>query len=962
MPLRLDAKKKLQTNSDRVKCVYFHQSEPWILSSLYNGTVTVFDYETQNIVKSIEVSEHPIRCAIFISRKQWIVTCGDDLMVRVYNYNTMNKLTSFEAHNDFIRHATAHPKLPLLLTCSDDLTIKLWDWDRDWLKVQTYQNHSHYVMMVQWSPKDSHVFASASLDRTIRIWGIPSNVGTISNSTVTVPNYTLLGHDSGINCLAYSLSAEKPYIATCSDDKTVRVWDYQTKQCIQVLSGHSKAVRSVVYHPQLPLILSCSEDCTIKIWHATTYRLECTLNYMMDRSWCLAVCNNMVAIGFDEGTMVIKIGSEQPLATLNSGKIILAKGNEICQANLRVISTALGTLDSNSCEWGFDYEDGERIILPTKELGCSEIYPQDIQYHPNGRFISICGDGEFIIYTTQALRNKCFGKAIELVWSLDGHYFATRENGDRIVLYNNFKEFFSFNPNYFVNEIFGGQLLGVKSSDFVCFYNWSECKLIRRIDVSSTLNNIYWDDLGNYLCLSCIDTFYILKYDKDNIEGILSNPSVNSSIDTSEGIETSFELISEIQDKIESGIWVSTCFLYITSQLRLQIWMNGYIDIIAYLSEKNIYHILGYVKELQRVVLMDREFNCISYSLNLNYIEYQACIVRKDLHTAEDLYWNKIPSYLHTKIAKFLEIQGYKEKALEVTTDFDQKFDLALNLGKLELCITILQQIEAKEKGEREDIQDIQNNKVATSLNKQRWKILGDIALEQGKFSLSIACYKEVSDLNSLLLIYSSIGDKNGLEYVAELAKEEQQWNVAFVCHVLLNDSQGCINDLISAKMVPHAALFARTYKPSKINDIVELWNKQSFRPNEKLASPLEASELFLHYNMCLDIEANITKYIEAPVKSWIKMKEILDSDIIEDYMQRGPNYIINSIWGDQDISIKSDIDNDKNCPDESKEDIEDKSVEESLVESTKDICEENLQLTTESKESKGSHKEKQKS
>ena len=41
-----------------------------------------------------------------------------------------------------------------------------------WANTQTYEGHSHYVMMVAFNPKDANTFASASLDRTIKVWGL----------------------------------------------------------------------------------------------------------------------------------------------------------------------------------------------------------------------------------------------------------------------------------------------------------------------------------------------------------------------------------------------------------------------------------------------------------------------------------------------------------------------------------------------------------------------------------------------------------------------------------------------------------------------------------------------------------------------------------------------------------------------------------------------------------------------
>ena len=52
---------------------------------------------------------------------------------------------------------------------SDDMLIKLWDWDKNWHCSQVFEGHSHYVMMIVLNPKDHNQFASASLDRTIKV-------------------------------------------------------------------------------------------------------------------------------------------------------------------------------------------------------------------------------------------------------------------------------------------------------------------------------------------------------------------------------------------------------------------------------------------------------------------------------------------------------------------------------------------------------------------------------------------------------------------------------------------------------------------------------------------------------------------------------------------------------------------------------------------------------------------------
>jgi coatomer subunit beta' len=124
----------------------------------------------------------------------------------------------------------------------------------------------------------------------------------------------------------------------------VKIWDYQNKNCVQTLEGHNQNVNFAAFHPNLPIILSGSEDGTVRLWNSDTYRLENTLNYGLERSWCMACQKNgnNVALGYDEGAVVIKLGREEPAVSMDlSGKIIWAKHSEIQTANIK---TGIGKL------------------------------------------------------------------------------------------------------------------------------------------------------------------------------------------------------------------------------------------------------------------------------------------------------------------------------------------------------------------------------------------------------------------------------------------------------------------------------------------------------------------------------------------------------------------------------------------------------------------------------------------
>ena len=370
----------------------------------------------------------------------------------MFNYNTLERLAAFEAHSDYVRCIAVHPSQPFILTSSDDMTIKLWNWDKAWSCQQVFEGHTHYVMQIVINPKDNNTFASASLDRTVKVWQLGS----------TSPNFTLEGHEKGVNAVDYYHGGDKPYLISGADDRLVKIWDYQNKTCVQTLEGHAQNIASVTFHPELPIILTGSEDGTVRVWHANTYRLENTLNYGLERVWSVACLkgSNDVAIGYDEGSILIKLGREEPAMSMDSsGKIIYAKHCEIQQANLKAISS-----DAS------EVKDGERLPLAIKDMGSCEVYPQTIAHNPNGRFVVVCGDGEYIIYTAMALRNKSFGTAQEFVWAEDSSEYAVRENASTIKLFKNFKEKKTFKPEFGAEMIFGGHFLGVKSPSGLAFY------------------------------------------------------------------------------------------------------------------------------------------------------------------------------------------------------------------------------------------------------------------------------------------------------------------------------------------------------------------------------------------------------------------------------------------------------------------------------------------------------------
>lgn len=797
MPLKLDVKKKLVARSERVKCLDVHPTENWILASLYDGKVHIWHYETHQLIKTFEVNDGPVRVAKFVPKKNWIVCGSDDFRITVYNYNTSERIKQFEGHNDYVRSIVIHPTQPYVISSSDDMCIKLWNWDKDFLNVQTFEGHAHYVMQIVINPKDSNTFASASLDRTIKVWQLGSSE----------PNFTLEGHEKGVNCVDYYHGGDKPYLISGSDDKTVKIWDYQTKTCVQTLEGHSENISSVMYYPDLPIIITGSEDFSVKMWNMNTYRLEQTFNYGMGRVWTIASLknSNTLAIGYDNGTIVLKLGTEEPAMSMDgNGKIIWAKQSELQQANIKTV----GDRDS--------IKDGAVLPLQVKDMRTCEIYPQYIAHNSNGKFLVVCGDGQYIIQTALTLRNKDFGSASEFVWGSDPSIYAIRDG--IVKVFKNSKQLDQFKPDFGCEGIFGGSMLGVKTLAGLALYDWVTLELIRRIEVEA--KSIHWSESGELLCIATEENFFILKYFPDIVQS--SRDQGSEEFVSEDGYENAFDVIADIPETVKSGLWICDCFVYTNSSDKLNYFVGGEIITIA-LLERPMY-LLGYIQKENRVYLGDKELNVVSYSLPISVLDYQTAIMRGQMDRADEIL-SEIPSSELTKVAHFLEKQNLKEKALSITKDPGHKFDLALGLKKLDISYQLAEEEESDDKR----------------------KQVADLAIAECDFELAAKCMKKIRDVSGLLLLASATNDKSVFKEVADMAMSDGQSNVAFVANFILGDARAAIESITRSEFtVPHAALLAKSAKDLELtSEMVSLWKNYVRPKNSAVATRIPDPKVY---------------------------------------------------------------------------------------------------------------------
>ena len=81
----------------------------------------------------------------------------------------------------------------------------------------------------------------------------------------------MTGHQGIVNHVSFS--ADGRWIASCSFDKSVRIWDGLTGKYIVRLLGHVQRVYQSVWSADSRLIATASADSTVKIWNLKTKKL-----------------------------------------------------------------------------------------------------------------------------------------------------------------------------------------------------------------------------------------------------------------------------------------------------------------------------------------------------------------------------------------------------------------------------------------------------------------------------------------------------------------------------------------------------------------------------------------------------------------------------------------------------------------------------------------------------------------
>jgi WD40 repeat protein len=192
-----------------------------------DGIITRWNLSPFQSVESLQISTKNLRCMDYSPLRNEIAVGASDGNIYFLDTQFNVKKVIKEAHKNSIFSVKYSPDSNFLLTGGRDALLKIWHFDQKSAEISQnttplneIEAHNYTINDIKFNPQYPSVFATASRDKTIKIWKLnPRLEGAKLLKVInTVKNG---GHINSVNSIVWM---NGDILASGSDDKSIILW------------------------------------------------------------------------------------------------------------------------------------------------------------------------------------------------------------------------------------------------------------------------------------------------------------------------------------------------------------------------------------------------------------------------------------------------------------------------------------------------------------------------------------------------------------------------------------------------------------------------------------------------------------------------------------------------------------------------------------------------------------------